>query len=168
MSTTPANPQPKDMFSEPEQRRFPTGVLVLSCVAIVILAGVLVMIGRRHADPPSMAYAPNIVLSDIVMSESTSLSGGKSTFIDGRVANHGPATVIGIYVQVFFKNDEAMPPQVESLPMTLIRTRTPYVDTQPVKLEPGDEREFRLIFENIGSNWNQQIPEIRLTGVQTR
>jgi hypothetical protein len=156
------------MFAEPEQRSFPTGVLVLSCVAVVILAAVLVMIGRRHPDPPSMAYAPNIVLSDIVMSESTSLSGGKSTFIDGRVANHGPATVIGIYVQVFFKNDEAMPPQVESLPMTLIRTRTPYVDTQPVKLEPGDEREFRLIVENINSNWNQSLPDIHITGVQTR
>jgi hypothetical protein len=171
MSTTPSNPQPKDMFSEPEERRFPTGVLVLSCVAILILAGVLVMIGRRHPDAPSMAYAPNIVLSGIEMSESTSLSGGKSTYIDGHIANHGPATVIGIYAQVYFRNDEAMPPQVESVPLMLIRTRTPYVDTQEVSaapIEPGAERDFRLTFENIHSNWNQSLPEIHITGVQTR
>jgi hypothetical protein len=168
MSTTPSNPQPAEMFSEPVERSSPTGIVVLVGVALVILVAVVVMLGRRHPDPPSMAYAPHIALSDFVMSESTSLSGGKSTYIDGRIANHGPATVIGVNVQVYFRNDEAMPPQVESLPLTLIRTRTPYVDTQPVKLEPGDEREFRLIFENIGSNWNQQQPEIHITGVQTR
>ena len=38
----------------------------------------------------------------------------------------------GITVQVIFRNDEAMPPQVETLPLTLIRTREPYIDTQPV------------------------------------
>jgi hypothetical protein len=165
MSTTPSNPP---MFSDPVERSSPMGVIALVGVGLVILVAVIVMLGRRHLDPPSMAYAPNIALSDFVMSESTSLSGGKSTYIDGRIANHGHATVVGVWVKVFFRNDDGMPPQVESLPMTLIRTRTPYVDTQAVKMEPGDEREFRLIFENIGSNWNQQQPEIQITGVQTR
>ena len=53
----------------------------------------------------------------------------------------------------------------------VIRTREPYVDTQPVSaapLVPGAEREFRLIFENINSNWNQAEPEIHVVGVRTR
>ncbi len=35
-------------------------------------------------------------------------------------------------MQVLFRNDEAMPPQIETLPLSLIRTREPYVDTQSV------------------------------------
>jgi hypothetical protein len=35
-------------------------------------------------------------------------------------------------------------------------------------IEPGAERDFRLTFENIHSNWNQSLPEIHITGVQTR
>ena len=35
-------------------------------------------------------------------------------------------------------------------------------------LAPGDEREFRLVFEGIASNWNQQLPEIRVVRVGTK
>ncbi len=172
MSTTPSNPQPSGMFSEPPaQRAFPTSAVAIACVAIAILVGFLVLLSRRHSDPPSAAYAPNIILHDIQMSESTSLSGGKSTYIDGKVLNHGPATVTAINIQASFHNDEAMPPQIVSVPLALIRAHEPYVDTQPVSsnpLAPGADREFRLIFENIGSNWNQQQPEIHVTSVQVR
>ncbi len=105
------------------------------------------------------------------MSESTSLAGGKSTFIDGHIKNTGNQTVTGITVQVLFHNNEAMPPQIETLPLSLIRTREPYVDTQPVSaapLKPGDERDFRLIFESLPANWNMEMPEIRIIQVDTK
>jgi hypothetical protein len=60
---------------------------------------------------------------------------------------------------------------VETLPLSLIRTREPYIDTQPVSaapLKPGDDREFRLIFEAIPTNWNMQLPEIRIVRVDTK
>jgi len=65
----------------------------------------------------------------------------------------------------------ALPPQIETLPLALIRTHEPYVDTQLVSaapIAPGDDREFRLIFEDINSNWNQQLPEIHVVHVTTR
>ncbi len=105
------------------------------------------------------------------MSESTSLSGGKSTFIDGHIRNTGSSMVTGVVVQVLFRNEEQMPPQVETLPLTLIRTREPYVDTQPVSaapMRPGDDREFRLIFESIPANWNMQMPEIHIVKADTK
>ena len=105
------------------------------------------------------------------MSESTSLSGGKSTYVDGHIKNTGRQTVSGITVQVVFRNDEAMPPQIDTVPLSLIRTREPYVDTQSVAaapLKPGDERDFRLIFESIPANWNVQTPEIRIIQVDAR
>ena len=87
------------------------------------------------------------------------------------IKNTGDQTVSGVTVQVLFRNDEAMPPQMETVPLSLIRTREPYVDTQPVSaapLKPGDEREFRLIFESIPGNWNMQMPEIHVMRVDTK
>ncbi len=149
--------------------------LAAGLVVVAVLLG-LIMAGRKKAPTvtgiqPIAAYAENLPISGLQMSESTSLSGGKSTFVDGRVENHGGQTVSGVTVQVIFRNDEGLPPQVETVPLMLIRTREPYVDTQTVgsaPLKPGDDREFRLIFESIPTNWNQQMPEIRIIRVDAK
>ena len=167
----PPNPQPSGMFSEPVKSSFPATAVAIASVAIVILVGFLILMSRRHPEAESMDYAPNLAFSHIEMSESTSLSGGKDTYIDGHVTNTGKQTVTGVTIHVVFKNDEAMPPQIEIAPLSLIRTHEPYVDTQPVSaapLAPGADREFRLTFENINSNWNQQEPEIHVVGARTR
>lgn len=167
------------MFTEPpRERTFPTATVAIAAVALVILAAVLITLGRRHAPAPPpatlqpvAAYAANLALSNIQMSESTSLSGGKSTYIDGHIANHGPSTVTAITVQVAYANDQAMPPQIFTVPLDLIRMREPYVDTEPVSaapISPGGEADFRLIFEGINDNWNGQQPEVRITRVVTR
>jgi len=158
----------------PEESR--RGLMVMvGAAALLILAIVLVMLhGRQggrttiNAVLPADAYAGSLELSDVAMSESTSLSGGKSTFIDGKVKNLGTKTVTGVTVQVLFHNDEGLSPQVETLPLSLIRTHEPYIDTVPVSAAPlkqGDQREFRLIFETIPENWNQQTPEIHLVKI---
>ena len=57
------------------------------------------------------------------------------------------------------------------MPLTLIRTKDPYIDTQPVSanpLKPGDDREFRLTFETIPDNWNTQMPEVRVIHTDLR
>ncbi|HEY2038223.1 MAG TPA: DUF2393 family protein [Edaphobacter sp.] len=146
------------------------GAVVLAVVAVLVLAGhrkAPTVNGVQPADP----YAVSLPLSGLQMSESTSLSGGKSTFIDGRIRNAGSSTVTGVTIQVLFQNEEQMPPQVETLPLSLIRTREPYVDTQPVSadpLKPGDEKEFRMIFESIPTNWNMQMPEVRVIRVEKK
>ncbi len=114
---------------------------------------------------------PACPLSQLAMSESTSLAGGKSTYIDGHIQNSGNRTVSGVTMQVIFRNDEAMPPRIDTVPLSIIRTREPYIDTQPVSaapLKPGDGRDFRLIFESIPANWNMQLPEIRVIGVDAK
>lgn len=165
------------MFREPApEKGFPTTAVAIAAVAVVVLAAVLVMLGRKHGtDPyavqPLAAYASNLVVSGTEVSESESLSGGKQTYVDGRIANKGTATVTGITVQAIFKNDVKMPPQMMTGTMLTVRGRDAYVDAQPMPAEPlgpGQEKEFRVIFENVNDNWNQQVPELRLVGVQTR
>jgi hypothetical protein len=160
----------------PEGGGIPIMAWGVAGLAVVVVIIVLVLAGRHKATTPTTIqplapYAANLPLSQLAMSESTSLSGGKSTFIDGHIKNTGNQTVTGITVQVLFRNDEAMPPQMETMPLSLIRTREPYVDTQPVSsapLKPGDERDFRLIFESLPPNWNTQMPEIRIIQVNTK
>ena len=149
---------------------------VAGLVVLAVILGLVFATRHKSQAPPNTiqplaAYAAELPLSQLAMSESTSLSGGKSTFIDGHIQNSGPQTVSGVTVQVIFRNDEAMPPQVETLPLSVIRVREPYVDIQPISavpLKPGDERDFRLIFESIPGNWNTQMPEIHIISVDTK
>jgi hypothetical protein len=167
------------MFSEPaDEKSFPTVAVTIAAVAVALVVAALVVIGKRDAKPnapntlQAMAtYASNLEFSHIELSEATSLTGGKSTYIDGHVANHGPATVTGITVQVVFTNDEQMPPQLETVGLPLVYMRDPYIDTRPVGAAPlaaGAEADFRLVFEGIQPNWDQKPPEIRVTRVTTK
>ena len=158
----------------PPTRHLPLAAWVVAGLVVLALLVGLAVAGRRHppATPnsalPLDPYAASLPITSVVMSESTSLSGGKSTFIDGHIHNSGNKTVTAATIQVFFRNDEGMPPSIEILPISVIRTREPYVDTQPISaapLKPGDDRDFRLIFESIPGNWNVQLPEIHVVRV---
>ena len=81
-----------------------TAWIVAAAVVLVVVVG-LIFAGGEGAGAveqcqPLAAYAANLPLSQLAMSESTSLSGGKSTFVDGHIKNTGTATVTGITVQV--------------------------------------------------------------------
>jgi hypothetical protein len=144
------------------------GVAALIILAVVL--GILFTGRKKPAAPPNTllpadAYAANLPLTQLAMSESSNLSGGKLTYLDGHIEDSGTRTVTGVTVQVVFANDEAMPPQIETLPLTLIRTREPYIDTEAVAVEPlkpGQGHDFRLIFESIPDNWNTQLPQVRV------
>jgi hypothetical protein len=168
------------LFASREPERIPPSPLPwMIAVAVIVFIAVALVLGGRHKAAPLNAplaldpYAGSLAIDParVEMSESTSLSGGKSTYIDGHIQNTGSLTVTAATLQVVFANDEAMPPQIETLPLTLIRTREPYVDTEPLSAEPLSptaDREFRLIFEDIRPNWNGQKPVIRVVKVATR
>ena len=168
------------LFAAPPHESTGRGKILAVGVAVLIAAAVLAFSFRgskaKPAPPfnvvlPADPYAQNLIFSQLAMSESTSLSGGKSTFIDGKVKNTGPKTVTAVTVQVLFRNDVGLAPKVENLPLTLIRTHEPYVDTEAVSvapLKPGDDAEFRLIFETVSGDWNQQMPEISVIHIAQR
>lgn len=172
--------QPK-LFAAPPQEPSNRGRIVVAAIAVaaVVLAAVmLISRGGGSAPPvppntvlPADPYAKNLAFTQLAMSQSTSLSGGTSTFIDGHVKNSGPETLTAVTMQVLFRNDVGLSPQVETLPLTLIRTHEPYVDTEPVSaapLKPGDEAEFRLIVETVTANWNQEMPGLQVIHVAGR
>jgi hypothetical protein len=157
--------------------RMPVAAWVAAVLIVVALVGALVFFGRKkpvevpNTLQPADAYAASLPLTQFAMSESENLTGGKQTYLDGEIVNTGGRTVTAVTVQVVFQNDEDLAPQIDTEPLMLIRVKEPYIDTEPVSaepLKPGDEREFRLTFETVPENWNQQMPEVRVIRVGVR
>ena len=125
----------------------------------------------QNASATPDAYASQLAISNLKMSEAANFAGGKVTYVDGTIANKGDKIVGSVTVVVTFHNDIGEPPQIAPMPLTLIRTREPYVDIEALSaepLKPGDSHDFRLIFDHVSPTWNQQFPTIQPTRVQTR
>jgi len=177
MSTPPSSSDPGLFRSDRPAEREPRSPIpwVLALVVVLIVIGVLVGVSR-HAQPanpgnaiaPLDPYAASLPISNIQMSQASSVAGTQSTYVDGQIANQGQKTVTAITVQVIFRGFTNPVAQQVTTPLRLIRTRQPYVDTQSVgaaPIHPGETREFRLIFESISGDWNQNYPEIRVISV---
>lgn len=153
--------------------------MAIAAAVIIVVAGIVVAvlehrsskIGVAPVTAAADAYAANLPISGLVMSESANLAGGKVTYLDGHIVNKGTRTVTGITAQVLFRDSAQEVAQNESQPLKIIRTRDPYVDVEPVSaapLKPGDERDFRLIFDTVTQDWDGAYPQIRILHVQAQ
>lgn len=153
--------------------------LIAGAVLVVVLL-ILLIVGHRKplasnadgtANAPVSAYASSLSITQIKMSDSTNLSGGKVTYLDGVLTNHGSRTVQGATAQVIFMDYANQLAARDTLAIDLIRTHEPYIDTEPVSaspIGPGQAREFRLIFDSVPEGWNGAYPSVRITGVTLR
>jgi len=163
--------------TEPRDRNWMP--LAIAAAAVLIVAAILIFMmergrGAATVTPISAAldpYAATLPVTNLVMSESGNLAGGKVTYLDGHVINTGNKTVSGVQAQVLFRNAANEVAQNETQPLKLIRTRDPYVDLESVSaapLRPGDSQDFRLIFDTVTPDWNGAYPEIRIVRVDTK
>jgi len=152
--------------------------LVVAAAVVLIAAAVGVLMlehgkGRGSVTPlstPLDPYASNLAIGNLVMSESSNLAGGKVTYLDGHIANKGGSTVTRVTVQVLFRTFAHEVTQNETQRLKLIRTREPYIDIEPISaapLKPGDEHDFRLIFDSVSPDWDGAYPELRVIQVET-
>ncbi len=150
--------------------------IAIAAAAVVVIAVIVIVMMQRGAGKTTVApvnaaadpYAANLPITNLQMSESSNLAGGKVTYLDGHIANKGDRTVTGISVQVLFRNDAHEVAQNETQPLKVIRMREPYVDVGPLSdapLKPGAERDFRLIFDNVAASWDGAYPELRILHV---
>jgi hypothetical protein len=164
----------------PEAREPRSTLPWIIALGVVVLAiGVLLAV-NHHREPvnpggaglaPADPYATSLPIGNIQMSQAGNMAGSKTTYVDGQITNQGQKTVTAITVQVAFHGLENPIAKKETMPLPLIRTRQPYVDTQPVSaapIVPGETREFRLIFDSLPQDWNQGYPEIRIIEVASR
>src|SRR6266705_1506249 len=104
------------------------------------------------------------------MSTSQNFVGAKVTYIDGTLSNPGDKTVIHAVVHVTFRDSYGQVAQIEDVPVKVLLTAGPYLDTADLAaspLPPGQRKSFRLIFEHISEQWNQGYPEMKVADVVT-
>ena len=147
--------------------------IMIAIAAIVAGAGVVALVmresPRENAGPPP--YAAKLKLGDLKMSQAQNFVGGTVTYIDGTIANAGDKTVTHATVQVTFKDLYDQVAQVETVPVKLLQSGGPYLDTADLSvapLAPSQSKAFRLIFEHVSGQWNQALPELRITDVTTK
>jgi len=175
----PRQDDPELTFTQTDAEPRPWLPIAIAGAVVLVAVGVLIALAGHRTAPaltgpglaPADPYAADLSIANLHMSEASNFAGGKVTYLDGDIANKGDKTLTAITVQVAFHNDLKEIAQKDTLPLSLIRTHEPYVDTQPVSaapLKPADQREFRLIFDSIPSDWNRQYPEVRVIQVAAR
>ena len=146
-------------------------VIVVAAVAVLTLEHGKARPSVTPIDAPLDAYAASLQLGRLTMSESANLAGGKVTYLDGMIRNNGSRTVSAVTVQVLFRSWNKEVAQNDTQPIKIIRMREPYIDVEPVSaapLQPGDEREFRLIFDSVSPEWGGVYPEVRILHVESK
>ncbi len=161
----------------PEARERNWLPLGIAAAVVVVVAALVILVSEHGKRPPTVTpisaspdpYAASLPISGLVMSESSNLAGGKVTYVDGHIVNTGARTVIGVTVQVLFRDMANEVTQNETESLKLIRMREPYVDVEPVSaapLKPNDGKDFRLIFDAVSPDWNGAYPQIRVVHVE--
>jgi hypothetical protein len=146
-------------------------VLLIAAAAVFLLEHGRSAKGVTPISAQPDAYAASLPVTNLAMSESGNLAGGKLTYLDGHIANLGNRTVTGVTVQVLFRDMAHEVTQNETQPLRFIRIRTPEVDLEPVSaepLKPGAEQDFRLIFDAVSPDWDGAYPELRVLHVETK
>jgi hypothetical protein len=153
-------------------------IAVAAAIVVAVAVGVVLFLGHGKSAPKVVPastatdpYAADLLITGLTMSESANLAGGKVTYLDGHIANHGNRILIGITVQILFWNIAREVAQNETHQLMFIRMRDPYIDVEPVSaapLKPGDGRDFRLIFDSVSPDWDGAYPELRIIHVDAR
>jgi len=176
--STPPQSDPGLFRNDRPAEREPRSALpwVIALAVVILVIGILVAVSHRRqpVNPggaglaPPDPYAARLPITNLQMSQAGSVAGAQSTYVDGQITNTGQETITAITVQVAFHGFENPIAKKETMPLTLIRTREPYIDTESVgaaPIRPGETRAFRLIFDTLPQDWNQNYPEIRVIAV---
>ena len=147
--------------------------VLVGIVIVGIVVGILALIlrGEQKKPAPPPAYSAYLKFSDLKTSAAQNFVGATVNYLDGNIANTGNQTVMHAVAQVTFKDDMGQTAQREELPILVLRSGGPYdeaVDLTLSPLPPGQSKPFRLIFENISTQWNHAYPELQVIQVTVR
>lgn len=157
----------------PDQQR-PWAIFAVVAVVLAAIIAMVVMATRgpsRSARSAPPSYSQQLALADPKVSQAQNFVGAIVTYIDGNVTNNGDKTVTAASLEATFHNSLGQIVQQEEQPLRILRRSGAYpepLDLFIAPLAPHQTREFRLIFEHISADWNQQLPELKITDVATQ
>ena len=152
----------------PEPRNWTPIIIGLAVVVVIVAAIVLFTRMGRHEANPNDPYLAKLQLSNLSMATAQNFAGTSVTYIEGTLTNSGDGKVTGARALVIFKNSLGEITQKEAPPVTVLIPNSPYVDygtLDRAPLGPGQSRQFRLTLEYITSDWDGQIPQVKISSV---
>jgi len=151
-----------------QSRGFPAAFAVGAVIVLILVAGLLLLTHstQPHKTPAEtrlpfgaeeQSYAANIHFHDIELSQADNLLNQKFTYATGKISNDGTRAVRGVEVTIEFH---------DQFNQVILRETQRVVDTISGPFAPGQQRDFQITIErDIPSDWNQQYPSIRVTGL---
>jgi hypothetical protein len=163
-------------FSTPqvEESRGPLIPALIAAGVIAAIILVIVLMNRNNPQntgpAPEDPYSSNLRIMDLHLSKAENFAGGSVMYVEGQIANMGSKTITGATVESVFRNSLGEVVDRQPQPLTLTQERPGYNDAISLKqhpLGPNGQHEFRLTFEHVSADWNQGLPELRLTKITT-
>ncbi len=137
-----------------------TAVFVIA-IAAALAGGLLWFVNRPKSvaattplSADAKAYVRNLKLSEVTMKATESYVGQTVTEIEGKIANTGDRTVQHADLYCVFYN---------SYGEVILRERAAIVVSN---LKPGETRSFRLPFDDIPGDWNNQMPQLVIARIE--
>ncbi len=161
MDAEPRNPVEQD------RRRFSAAFLI-SAVVVVAIVGGLIFINRASRDAGTtgaaklpfaageQAYAAKIQLGGMEMSRAANFLNQEVTYLSGVARNQGDRGLREIEVTVEFR---------DALNQVVLREARSVLGARAAPLGPGQSRPFQLSFDHVPTDWNMQLPAVRVTGL---
>jgi len=144
------------------------GVIVLALIAVFILSRNQ---PQQSGPAPEDPYSPNLRIMDVKASEAKNFAGVSVYYMEGQIANMGPKSLTGATVEAVFRNSLGQVVDRQTQQLTIIQERPGYTDSVSLRehpLTPNMQDQFRLTFEHISADWNQGVPELRFTHINTQ
>jgi hypothetical protein len=112
--------------------------------------------GTRQGAPPAItaeakAYTRNLKLADVGMKATKSYLGQEVVEILGKISNVGDRDVQQVELTCIFHDPYGQ---------VVRRLRVPIVKAQTGGLKVGEQKPFRLPFDDIPASWNQSMPQL--------
>ena len=160
-------------FSPVQQQEEKRNILpmIIGVVVVAIIIAVLVFATRAGKPAGTAPGDPNLAklqVSNLHMATAKNFAGGSVTYIEGKLSNGTDRKVTGASVQVIFKNSLGETAQKDTLPVTVLLPNVPYVDyglIDRAPLAPGQTRDFRLTLEHVTTDWDGQVPTVKVVSI---
>lgn len=147
---------------------------VYLAMAIGFLAAVVAAVfffGHQKPDPNARKadpYLVNLKVADMHVSFGEDFAGNRITYVEGKISNTGNKKVTGATIELLFKNPLGETAQQEDLSVMVLLFKEPYEDygsLDQAPLAPGQTRDFRETIEHLSTDWDHQLPRVKMVGV---
>jgi hypothetical protein len=159
--------EPQGQFAGGERSRFLVALVAGAAIVVLLGAGLMLLThslqprgpaaaGKLPFGAEEQAYAEQIHFQDIEMSRATNFLNQEFTYVTGTISNDGARTLAGLEITLEFH---------DPFNQVILRESQRAIGPAARPLAGGGRRAFQVTFEHIPSEWNQQYPSIRITGL---